>query len=949
MIFNTNPYIIGTPARGKAYVGRTDALQNVLHILKSPSENAMVFCGQPCIGKTSLLGELAAKLPHEGAYATVYFDLQDKTALSLKEILWDMAKQILYTLDIPPLKNPGSDLSKTFQTDFIPHVLSQFSEETVLVLLFDEFHASDNTAGKQAEAAFFSYLREMMSLDSKRIQFVFTAGQSENVSDRYTVLFGGLKIYPVPLLSAEETLEVVHLSKQNVSLGWPDDISDQIWELTGGHPYLTQQFCHLIWERLYDRDPEEVPEVSAGDMEAVIPECLEITGHALEALWKDLGTDEHKLLSALAESDIQAVTRDELERCLWKNGLLDKSFTETLERLEKQELICREDNRYHIRAGILRSWILQQTSLSNFQADSSQTTDSAEFLFNAALDFYQEDRFEEAALMLQRMIRNYPDHLKANHLLAEIFLIQGNTQEALKRLEFLYEHDPLASCSRLIQILFIEAQEKTHKDEQRLAFYKRILEVDPEQSEAMSEYRRIYERHGDTAYNNNEFEEALKIYEEIGAAEKIRNATQKIHLNNLYYQALDALEAKDRAKARDLLAQVLSSDPLFREAALYMHLAASQTECGIELENLIAADSENPDDDKESQDINGIIQSPAPRRIWENFKTIRDKFSKFRQKFKSITGEGQVGPYKLICPVARGGMSDLFLAVNEKGEFRRTVIIKKVLPRFTENSQFISMFNQEARLAALLYHPNIVQIIDFYEENNAIIMEYIRGRNLAQIARKIRTAFPVDQALFVASKICEGLHHAHSRKDEQTREPLNIVHRDVKPSNILVSFNGEVKITDFGISKANSDTGTDVAGEVRGTLAYMAPEQIEYGSEVVDHRTDIYSFGIIFYEMLTGRKLRMYVSKLNIEKSFERIMENKIEPPTKFRPEIPAELNNIVMKCLEKDEKTRYQSMQELNEALRHLKRNLNITYDASNLADFMRIHFEKEGETDQT
>ncbi len=956
MIFNTNPYIAGAPVDGtRAFVGRADVLRNMEHALKNSDENAMVLYGQSCIGKTSVLKELSATLSRNGLYAPIYFDLKDKAASSLKQILWDLSKQILYSFDIKPLDNLGSDFSTGFQKAFLPHVLSQLPEKTALVLLFDECCAPSGNA--QAGTTFFPYLRNLMSLDTKRIKFIFAVSQRpECLPDIYSALFDGLKFYHLPLFSLKETAAVVHLSKWNASLKWPDDAPGQIHNLTGGHPCLAQQLCQAIWERLYDSDPEEVPAVRSDDMESVAPELIEITKISLEKIWDGLDIPERAVASALAEAGPQFMTGKELEGRLQENDI--RTFVGDMGKisgaLEKWELIQSENDGYRIRPELLRRWIVQCKPLTDVQDAIRGMLDSAETLFESAQKLYQKDRFKDAAPLLQQIIRINPDHTQANQMLTEIFLVWGNTREALKLLESLYERNPWATRPRLIQTLLIEAKKKK-RDDERLALYERVLKLDPRQAEALAERRKITEKEENKASQKDVQDKVQDVSGKIDKdkADKAQSVPEKIKkLEELYHQAIDALKSNKEEKAQELLAEVLSIDPSFREATRYMHLAMADSatiESGQPFtgpEREAGSDAKSSDAEYEKSELwtDLAYKLRLPKTIWDNARSIRHKFSRFRQKFGG--GLGLIGPYKLICAVAKGGMSELFLAANEKGDFRRMVIIKKVRQHLIENSQFTAMFKQEARLAALLYHPNIVQIIDFYEEQGAIIMEYIQGRNLAQITKVVKDIFSVEQAIFIASQICKGLEHAHSQKNDQTGEPLNIVHRDIKPSNILISFNGEVKITDFGISKANSETESDVStmvGEIKGTLAYMAPEQAEQSADDVDHRTDIYSFGIVFYEMLSGEKLRKFITLVGVAKAFNLIIKNETDSIISLRSDIPPELNRIVMKCLEKDKSLRYQNAREVNEDLKRLRKRMNMTYDASNLADFMEKHFKED------
>ena len=322
---------------------------------------------------------------------------------------------------------------------------------------------------------------------------------------------------------------------------------------------------------------------------------------------------------------------------------------------------------------------------------------------------------------------------------------------------------------------------------------------------------------------------------------------------------------------------------------------------------------------------------------------VRAKALKLKKEFESMQ---RIGPYLLQKKVARGGMAELYLAdyVREDG-FRRKVAVKRILPHLAGNTDFINMFTREARLAALLQHPNIVQIFDYgnIEHSYFIAMEYIDGKNLGEVLSILKQGLSVDQAVFIISKISKGLDYSHSKKDDTTAEALNIVHRDISPQNMLISYQGEVKISDFGISKAKSEPSLTQAGVVKGKLAYLSPEQAL--GEQSDRRADIYALGLVFYETLTGK--RVYSFKSDVE-AIRSIPTMNIDPLSNVMPEIPAELNRIVMKCLEKNKGLRYQSASDLYRELAAFRKEHNITIDTSVLADFMRKNFKKRVNSSQ-
>ena len=336
----------------------------------------------------------------------------------------------------------------------------------------------------------------------------------------------------------------------------------------------------------------------------------------------------------------------------------------------------------------------------------------------------------------------------------------------------------------------------------------------------------------------------------------------------------------------------------------------------------------------------GIILSIvllAVALVWSDHRA-KTKALRVSQDIKSMQ---QIGPYFLQHKVARGGMAELFLAdyVRRDG-FRRKVAIKRILPHLAGNKDFIKMFTREARLAALLQHPNIVQIFDYGKIENAyfIAMEYIDGKNLEEILAAMNQGLSIEQTIFIILQISKGLDYSHTRQDEKGKA-LNIVHRDISPQNMLISYQGEVKISDFGISKARSEPSLTQAGVVKGKLAYLSPEQAL--GESIGQQVDIYALGLVFYEMLTGK--RVYSFDSDVE-AIRTIPNKEIEPLIKTMPDLPEEVNRIVMKCLEKDKDKRYQNASALYNDLLACRKKLQITFDTAALADFMIENFRKKG-----
>jgi len=317
------------------------------------------------------------------------------------------------------------------------------------------------------------------------------------------------------------------------------------------------------------------------------------------------------------------------------------------------------------------------------------------------------------------------------------------------------------------------------------------------------------------------------------------------------------------------------------------------------------------------------------------------------------TEEGKIGgtrfgKYVLLDRIAVGGMAEIFLARQEGLEgFEKTIVIKRIRPHLSNQKSFVAMFLNEAKLAAQLNHPNIVQIYDLGKigESYFIAMECIIGRDMRRIlpkAESMGVGFPMVYALKVASSVCEGLYYAHQRTDPYG-VPLRIVHRDVTPENIFVSFDGTVKILDFGIAKAANQIEQTRAGEIKGKLSYMSPEQCMGKS--LDQRSDIFSLGAVLYEWITGFKLFSGESEVAILKS---ITDGKITPPSQFRKDVPEAVERILMKALEQDRDTRYQTAWEMQSDLDEFLTKRDFMPSNIHLANFLRDLFRDELEEER-
>lgn len=306
------------------------------------------------------------------------------------------------------------------------------------------------------------------------------------------------------------------------------------------------------------------------------------------------------------------------------------------------------------------------------------------------------------------------------------------------------------------------------------------------------------------------------------------------------------------------------------------------------------------------------------------------------------------GQYQLVDRLAVGGMAEVFLAHQAGPDgFEKPVVIKRIRPHLSRQPAFVRMFLNEARLAAQLNHPNIVQIHDLGKVGDSyyIGMEYLFGRDMRRVVPKAESLgipFPMVYALKIASSVCEGLHYAHQKVDLYGA-PLNIVHRDVTPENIFVCFDGTVKVLDFGIAKAANRVEQTRAGELRGKLSYLSPEQCL--GKPLDHRSDIFSLGSVLYEWLTGFKLFTGESDVAVMRS---IVDGKVYAPSYFRADIPEPVEAILMRALERDRDKRYPSAWHFQQDLDRFLNTYEFTPTSLHLSNFLKQLFLDELEEEQ-
>ncbi|MGE5234417.1 MAG: TonB family protein [Acidobacteriota bacterium] len=303
----------------------------------------------------------------------------------------------------------------------------------------------------------------------------------------------------------------------------------------------------------------------------------------------------------------------------------------------------------------------------------------------------------------------------------------------------------------------------------------------------------------------------------------------------------------------------------------------------------------------------------------------------------------EFGQYTLLERIALGGMAEVWKARMKGVEgFQKTVAIKKILSNLTDSADFVTMFIDEAKLAAQLTHNNIIHIYDLGKigDDYYIAMEYVEGRDLRSIlnaGRSKNLPLPIELALLIAARLASALDYAHRKRDFDNRA-LGLVHRDVSPQNVLIGYEGDIKLCDFGIVKAVSKASKTQMGALKGKLQYMSPEQA--WGKPVDARSDIFSLGSLLFEMLTGRRLFAGDSEISV---LEAVRDCKVDRPRDLVPTVPAEVEEIVLKALKKDPDDRFQSAGAMQKEIERVLQSLRRTPSQADLSAYMHRLFGPE------
>lgn len=481
-----NPYIAGNPIRDQAgFFGRQDIFSHVEKVLHQQENNGIVLYGQRRIGKTSILLQLEKRLLKTGAFTPVYFDLQDKAAKSLPEVLFELSQHISRVTKHQIAQPKDLDhIENYFLKIFLPQIVEKISGGGLL-LLFDEFDVLDSPQGLQASEAFFPYIRRLMT-EVQKVKFVFVIGRRpQELSVRTLSTFKTLNTIRVSFLAQKNAENIVLQSEENQSLKWTHDAIQEVIKLTHGHPYFTQLLCTVIWENAHERQPSETPVITTTDVDNSVDNALKLGANAFNWIWDGLPPAERVILAAMAEINSDIITQDAVVEVLNQSGV--RLVTRELEvapiTLIDWELLTETNGSYQFTMPIFQRWVSTARPLRRVKDELDRVDPLANGLFQTGQAYYNSGRFDLAEQQLHQALKTNPNHLKARLLLGQVEFEKGDLNKAVTTFEEAYQYDERAARSDLIKSLLALAE--TQERNSQLGTYLQVLKIQPEQSIAL--------------------------------------------------------------------------------------------------------------------------------------------------------------------------------------------------------------------------------------------------------------------------------------------------------------------------------------------------------------------------------------------------------------------------------------------------------------------------------
>ena len=528
-MLHQNPYIAGDPIRSEqSFFGREDIFKEVNNVLNNLHTNAIVLYGQRRIGKTSILLQLVSKLLKDGRFTPVYFDLHDKASKPLSELLYDLAMSICQVIGkAVPDASLFDESGDYFRTEFLPSAANSTASGG-LVLLFDEFDVLDSPARTHAGQSFFPYLREWMA-NIESVRFVFVIGRRpEDLSTDTLQTFKNIRATRVSRLDQHSAEAMIRQSENDGLLLWTTAAVERLWEICQGHSYLTQLMCSVIFEKTYDNEPIDVPEVKLEQIEDSIVEALDQGTNALHWIWGGLPPAERVVVAAMAEIDKDVITQEELIERLNRSGvrLIVRELELAPETLVEWELLNQTDHGYGFVVPLFKRWVLRNRPLRRVKDELDRLDPLAENLFQTGQQFYGIGQLDEAESQLRHSLIINPNHLKSRLLLGRILLESGKAEESSVILEEAYAYDEGAARADLCKALLAIADDLNQEEQNRISIYERILIIDSNQPIARTRLNQILHEQrvrevfaraklAEEKEANHDWKAAIDIYREL--------------------------------------------------------------------------------------------------------------------------------------------------------------------------------------------------------------------------------------------------------------------------------------------------------------------------------------------------------------------------------------------------------------------------------------------------
>jgi tetratricopeptide (TPR) repeat protein len=485
-----NPYIAGNPIRDQErFFGRQDIISGVEKVLRQQGNDGIVLYGQRRIGKTSILLQLEKRLLHGEEFTPVYFDLQDKAAKSLREVLFELSQHISRVTGHLLVQPKDLDhIEDYFLEAFLPKIVEKLPGSGLL-LLFDEFDVLDSPQAFQASEAFFPYIRRLMT-EIRKVKFVFVIGRRpEELSVRTMSTFKDIQTMRISFLAQKDAENIVQQSEENQSLRWDYDAIQEVIKWTHGHPYFTQLLCSVIWENAHDRKSIKTLVVTTDDVENSVDTALKSGANTFNWLWEGLPPAERVVMAAMSEINSDIITQDTLIEVLNQSGvrLVTRELEVAPRTLIGWELLTEINGGYRFTMPIFQRWVSTARPLRRVKDELDRVDPLANALFQTGQAYYNSGNFDLAEQQLHQALKTNPNHLKARLLLGEVEFEKGDLNKAVITFEEAYQYDEGAARSGLINSLLALAE--TQERDSQLSTYLQILKIQPEQSLALEKIR----------------------------------------------------------------------------------------------------------------------------------------------------------------------------------------------------------------------------------------------------------------------------------------------------------------------------------------------------------------------------------------------------------------------------------------------------------------------------